>query len=97
MSDEDLRKIYKCLKIGDVLTCIKLNVEGYHGGEPDNERLIIGEKYTIEDLDYHFPNKICVRLKGPYYFHSEFVPIECFIDISYIRNEKINHILNETL
>ena len=42
----------------------------------DNERLIIGENYLINDIDIHFPNKICVQLKGPYYFHSEFVPEE---------------------
>lgn len=97
MSDEDLRKIYKSLKIGDVLICVKLNVNGYPGGDPDNERLKLGEKYIIEDLDYHFPNKVCVKLEGPYYFHSEFVPIECFIDLTYVRNQKINQILNETL
>jgi hypothetical protein len=63
------------------------------GGEIDNERLVIGEKYQIIDVDFHFPNKICVKLKGPYYFHEEFVPIECFGDIESIRNDKIEKIL----
>jgi hypothetical protein len=42
---------YKDFEIGQVLICIKLDhysvVGNYIGGEPDNERLIIGEKYTI--------------------------------------------------
>jgi hypothetical protein len=61
----------------------------------DNERLIIGENYLINDIDIHFPNKICVKLKGPYYFHCEFVPQEFFTDDkSLVREQKINQILN---
>jgi hypothetical protein len=78
---------------GQVLTCVKLNCDGYNGGDVDDERLILGEKYTITDLDFHFPDRVCVKLKGPYYFHEEFVPIECFCDTAYIRNEKIKEIL----
>lgn len=60
-----------------------------------NERLIIGENYLINDTDIHFPNKICVKLKGPYYFHCEFVPEEFFTDDkSLVREQKINQILN---
>ena len=85
---------YKDFKIDQVLICVKLDVDGYRGGEYDNERLILGEKYTITDLEYRFPNKVCVKLKGPFYFHEEFVPIECFCDISYMRDYKIDKILN---
>lgn len=61
----------------------------------DNERLVIGENYLINDIDIHFPNKICVKLKGPYYFHCEFVPEEFFTDDkSLVREQKINQILN---
>lgn len=61
----------------------------------DNERLIIGENYLINDIDIHFPNKICVKLKGPYYFHCEFVPEEFFTDDkSLVREQKINQILS---
>jgi hypothetical protein len=73
---------YKDFKIGQVLTCVKLETDNYRGGDEDNERLIIGEKYTITDVDYHFHNKVCVKLIGPYYFHEEFVPIECFVDLA---------------
>ena len=61
----------------------------------ENERLVLNETYEIDDIDIHFPRKICVKLKGPYYFHSEFVPEEFFTDDkSVIRNEKIESILN---
>lgn len=63
--------------------------------EPDNERLIVGESYIVEDIDFHFPGKICVNLKGPYYFHSEFVPEELFTDDkSFIRDKKIDQVLS---
>ncbi len=86
---------YKDFKIGQVLICVKLDCVGYTGGEEDNERLIIGEKYIVEDTDFHFPNKVCVKLKGPYYKHTEFVPIECFVDVSYNRDFKIDQILKK--
>jgi hypothetical protein len=89
---------HKDFKIGQVLICIKLNHKSlggdYIGGEPDNERLILGEKYTITDLEFRYPDKVCVKLKGPYYFHEEFVPIECFCDLTYMRDFKIDKILN---
>jgi hypothetical protein len=56
-------------EIGDKVRCIDKTCEGYH----DDERLIIGETYKIEDIDFHFPNKICVKLKGPYYFHNNYL------------------------
>ena len=85
---------YRDFKIGQVVTCVKLEADNYRGGDEDNERLIIGEKYTITDVDYHFHDRICVKLMGPYYFHQEFVPIECFVDVSYMRDLKINQILS---
>lgn len=77
------------LKIGEIVKCINNTCDRYEG----DERLIIGENYSIKDIDFHFPNKICVKLKGPYYYHREFVPQELFSKISYIREEKINKIL----
>jgi len=84
---------YKDFKVGQIITCVKLNTDDYIGGDENNERLIIGEKYKITDLEFRFPNRICVKLKGPYYFHEEFVPIECFVDVTYMRDLKINEIL----
>lgn len=86
---------YKDFKIGQFLTCIKLKTDDYNGGDTDNERLILGEKYKITDLEFRFPTRVCVKLKGPFYFHEEFVPIECFTDVQYIRDYKINQILSK--
>ncbi len=76
---------YKDFEIGQKLICIKQTTDTYN----DDERLILNETYTVTDLDYHFPNKVCVRLKGPYYHHQEFVPIECFSDVGYNRELKL--------
>lgn len=84
---------YSDFKIGQTLICVKQNSGDYYGGDVDNERLIVGESYIIDDLDWHFPDRVCVKLKGPYYFHSEFVPIDCFCDIAYKRNYRIDQIL----
>ena len=90
---------YKDFKIGQALICIKLDQKSiggdYIGGEPDNERLILGEKYTITDLEFRFHDRVCVKLKGPFYFHEEFVPIECFCDLAYMRDFKIDKILQK--
>ncbi len=79
---------YKDFEIGQKLICIKLTTDTYN----DDERLILNEIYTITDLDFHFPNKVCVKLKGPYYHHQEFVPIECFSDVAYNRELKLNQL-----
>jgi 16S rRNA (cytosine967-C5)-methyltransferase len=34
-----LEKTYKDFKIGQAVTCVKLNVDNYNGGDEDNERL----------------------------------------------------------
>jgi hypothetical protein len=81
---------YKDFKIGQKIICIKTSTDTYKGGDKDNERLILGKTYTITDLNYHFPNAVCVKLMGPYYTHNEFIPIECFSDIAYIRNKKLD-------
>ena len=86
---------YKDFKVGQTLICVKLDTDGYRGGDPDNERLILGEKYTITDLEFQFPNRVCVKLKGPFYFHEEFVPIDCFCDVAYMRDYKIDKILEK--
>jgi len=80
---------YKDFKIGQELICVKLDTDNYNGGDVDNERLILGETYKITDVDFHFPDRVCVKLKGPWYTHNEFVPIECFSDVAYIRDKKL--------
>ena len=81
---------YRDFKIGEKLVCVKQNTNDYNG----DERLIIGKKYKITDLDFHLPDRVCVQLTGPYYYHCEFVPIECFKDLVSIRRLKLNKILD---
>lgn len=75
-------------EIGDEIICIKKTASGYH----DDERLVLGESYIIDDIDFHFPGKVCLKLKGPYYFHHEWVPQECFSKLSVIRNQKLKEL-----
>lgn len=75
-------------EIGDEIICIKTTAPGY----VDDERLSLGESYIIDDIDFHFPNKVSVKLKGPYYFHYEFVPIECFSKLAAIRDKKLKEL-----
>lgn len=86
-----IKKTYKDFKIGQPVICISntTDLDDWYV-----ERINIGEIYIIKDLDFHFPDKICIKFTGPYYFHSEFTPIEFFMDISEYRNDKINKILD---
>lgn len=76
------------LDIGDKIVCIRKTASGY----PDDDRLILGETYTIKDIDIHMPNKVCVKLKGPHYYHYEFVPTECFDTRSALRDKKLKEL-----
>lgn len=75
-------------EIGDEIVCIKTTASGYH----DDERLVLGESYIIDDIDFHFPGKVAVKLKGPYYFHIEWVPEECFSKLAAIRDKKLKEL-----
>lgn len=80
-------------EIGDIVTCIATTCEEY----TDDDRLILGENYKVLDIDYHFPNKIVVKLKGPYYTHQEFVPDKLFSKIAYIREKKLSQIFDQPI
>ena len=54
--------------------------------------LTTGKTYKINDLDFHFPDKICIKGDNG---KGGFFPIALFDDLKYIRNIKINEILNE--
>ena len=75
-------------KIGDKLICIKTITPAYL----DDERLILGESYIVDDIDWHFPSHVAVKLKGPYYFHIEWVPKECFSNLAEIRDKKLKEL-----
>jgi hypothetical protein len=78
-------------KIGDIVTCIGYPINQYEW----NERLIIGDDYVIEDIDFHFPGKICVKFNTEYYSNSSFVPEEFFDKKKWLRNKKLEEILKK--
>lgn len=92
------KKTYKDYNIGDIAICYSIDREfDSMSGVPDKEfweqHLTPGKKYKVDDVDWHFPNKIAVKCDGGI---SMFVPIEFFIpNTAEIRNEKINTILDE--
>ena len=74
---------YKDFKIGQKVTCIKVD-------DFWEQHLTVGKKYKIEDLDFHFPNAICVRSDNKKV--SMFIDIEFFSDIKYLRKLKLKKI-----
>jgi hypothetical protein len=86
---------YADFEIGQIVMC-KHNIQ-----DPqfyfylDNEHLIPGEYYTITDLEFRFPDKICVSGKTSEMMRNSgaFCPIEYFDTQSVIRDTKLNEIL----
>lgn len=79
---------YKDFKIGQMVTCTKLpdDPEDFY-----HQHLTVGKKYKVDDVDFHFPHKICVRSDNKKTFM--FMPIEFFAeDIKYIRKMKLDKI-----
>jgi len=71
------------LKIGDTLRCIDF------GNDKDflEQHLTIGKQYIIEDLEYHFPNSVCVKTDNNVFM---FFKIKIFLlDIKSIRKKKL--------
>jgi len=82
---------YQDFKIGQVVTCVKYDNDDYW-----EQHLTIGKKYKINDLDYHFFNKICIKTDTKRF--SQFIPIEFFTDDQSIRKmklEKLNKICSK--
>ena len=76
---------YKDFKIGQIVDCVKFDDNDFY-----DQHLTIGKKYKIEDLDYYFPDKVCVRSDNKRV--SMFMPIEFFNDIKYLRKLKLEKI-----
>jgi hypothetical protein len=79
---------YKDFKIGQKVTCVKIDYFW-------EQHLTIGKEYKIEDVDFHFPNSICVRSDNNKI--SMFVNIEYFNDIKYVRKLKLKKIENRSI
>lgn len=92
------KKTYKDFKIGQKVICYSLyrefdKMSSIPNKEFWEEKLIVGKTYIVEDVDFHFPEKIVVKCE---YGGSMFVPIPFFVsDIAEIRDKKINEILGD--
>ena len=91
------KKTYKDFIIGQKVHCYSLDRD-FHPmmGVPNTEfweqHLTPGKDYIIEDIDWHFPDKIVVRSDNGKI--SQFVPIPFFVStLQEDRDEKINQIL----
>ena len=82
-------KTYKDFKIGDIVTCYR------HDGFFD-DNITIGKKYKVEDVDFHFPHSIAIKIDRKVKNNIHFMPIEFFeCRLQDEREEKLNKILNE--
>ena len=92
------KKTYKDFVIGQEVICYSLDrvfdrVFGIPDKEFWEEKLTVGKTYKIEDVDWHFPDKIVVKCE---YGGSMFVPIAFFVpEIAELRDKKINDILGD--
>jgi len=76
---------YKDFKIGQIVTCVKFDDLDFW-----NQHLTIGKQYKIEDLDFHFFDKICVTSDNEKV--TMFMSIKFFSDIKYVRKLKLEKI-----
>ena len=52
--------------------------------------VLIGKTYKIEDLEFHFPDTLCIRSDNKK--TSMFMPIELFTDNKYVRKLKNKYV-----
>ncbi len=69
------------MSVGDVVICLK---------KGNDDRLIVGEKYKIDAINYNYDLRIKNEM-GKYYYYPE----EYFTSISRYRNMKIDELLEE--
>ncbi len=73
-------------KIGDEITCLH-NIQRDRPSEDFwVDRLTIGKKYKIDDLEWRFFDRVCVV--SDYNNRAEFVPVEFFFDTIAEKREK---------
>lgn len=79
---------YKDFKIGQKITCVKIDNHFY------DQHLTKGKIYIIEDVDFHFVDKICIRCDNNKTLM--FMPIEFFSnDLKIIRKIKLEKLENK--
>lgn len=92
MKDNE-RIYYKDLgwKVGDWITCTKLEVEG-NPKDFVKQHLTLGKKYKINDLEPHFPDAVCVKSDNK---RAGYMFFQCGLfvsDLKDIRKQKLDKI-----
>lgn len=84
-----MSKIYSDFKEGEFVICISLTD---NKGISYGDRVELGKEYLIVDLEYRFPNAICIKISNK---RSEFLPISLFHDKAAERVFKIDKIITQ--
>jgi len=90
--ENDKRILYEDLgwEIGDWITCTKLEAEG-NPKDFIEQHLTIGKKYKITDLDFHFPESVCIKTN----INKTGMFLRCALfvdDLKEIRKKKLDQI-----
>lgn len=92
-----VKKTYKDFVIGQKVHCYSLDrdfdsISGVPNREFWEQHLTEGKDYIVDDVDYHFSEKICIKSDNGKI--SLFVPIPFFVStLQEERDDKINKIL----
>ncbi len=87
----DRKLTYKDFKEGQIVTCVSIFEKEKPTMDFWEQHLTVGKSYKIEDLEWRYHDKICVRSDNGK--TSMFVPIELFDDKQILRDNKIEEIL----
>jgi hypothetical protein len=85
---------YKDFEIGQKVVCCES--EKYNKENLYDMYMTVGKTYTIIDLEFHFPDGLCVEKDNG---HGAFFPIDTFVDeaemIRIMRTKKIKRLLDD--
>lgn len=78
---------YEDFEIGQIVTLIE--------ELPFDNGTVVGKRYEIEDLDFHFPDSICIKWGSALNRKYGFFKIKYFESESYLREKKIDKLLED--
>ena len=84
-----MKLTYSDFEIGQILTCTGTVEEHGEFHIDPGYKLTTGNQYEITDLDFHFPNSVCVNLDSG---NGAFMNIELFDNMKHIRNIKLKEL-----
>lgn len=89
---EENKLTYKDFEIGQQVICVSIFEKDKPHMDFWEQHLTVGNTYKIEDLEWRFHDKICVKSDNGK--TSMFVPIELFDDKQVLRDIRINQVLD---